>query len=222
MHENQLVKVPDELPFPQASLLGCGVITGAGAAINTADIRPGDSVAVIGIGGVGLNVISGAKLAGANRIIAIDAQPAKEALARKFGATDFINAREVDAVAAVKALMARGVRHAFEVIGLQPTAEQAVKMVQPGGGVYLIGVPRPETVLSLAQLDVIVRQIDLRGVFMGSSNIKRDIPMYADLYLQGRFNLDDLVSREVNVSEINEAYEDLKNGAVARTVITSF
>lgn len=222
MHENQLVKVPEELPFPQASLLGCGVITGAGAAINSAGVRPGDTVAIIGIGGVGLNVISGAKLAGADRIIAIDTQPAKEELARKFGATDFINAKEQDAVAAVKALLPRGVRHAFEVIGLQATAEQAVKMVQPGGGAYLIGVPRPETVVHLSQLEVVVRQIDLKGVFMGSSNIKRDIPMYADLYLQGRFNLDDLISREVNISEINEAYEDLKHGAIARTVVTSF
>lgn len=222
VHENQLVKVPAELPFAQASLLGCGVITGAGAAINTAGVRPGDTVAVIGVGGVGLNVISGAKLAGADRIIAIDALASKEEIARKFGATDFLNAKEVDVVEAVHALLPRGVHHAFEVIGLQATAEQAVRLVRPGGGAYLIGVPRPETKISLSQIDLLVRQVDLRGVFMGSSNIKRDIPMYADLYLQGRFNLDDLVAREVNISEINEAYDDLKKGAIARTVVTSF
>ena len=222
VHENQLVKIPDAVPFPQASILGCGVITGAGAAINTADLKPGETAVVIGVGGVGLNVIAGAKLAGADRMIAIDTQPQKEGLARKFGATDFINARDGDAVAAVKALLPRGADHAFEVIGLAPTTEQAIQMVRSGGSVYLIGLHRPGQTFPLAGLDVIIRQIDLKGVFMGSSNIKRDIPMFADLYLQGHFNLDDLVSREVNISEINEAYEDLKHGAIARSVITSF
>jgi S-(hydroxymethyl)glutathione dehydrogenase / alcohol dehydrogenase len=222
VHENQLVKVPDEVPFPQASILGCGVITGAGAAINTAGMKAGETAVVIGVGGVGLNVIAGAKLAGAERIIAIDAQPAKEELARKFGATDFVNAKAGDAVEAVKAILPRGVDHAFEVIGLDATSEQAIQMVRPGGSVYLIGLHRPGHTFPLAGLDVIVRQVDLKGVFMGSSNIKRDIPMFADLYLQGRFNLDDLVSKEVNIADINEAYEDLKHGAVARTVITSF
>lgn len=222
VHENQLVKVPDELPFAQASVLGCGVITGAGAAINTAGMKPGATAVVIGVGGVGLNVIAGAKLVGAERIIAIDALASKEELARKFGATDFINAKEVDAVEAVKAILPRGADHAFEVIGLQATTEQAVQMVRPGGSVYLIGLHRPGQTFPVSGLDVIVRQVDLRGVFMGSSNIKRDIPMFADLYLQGRFNLDDLIAREVNISEINEAYEDLKHGAVARSVITSF
>jgi S-(hydroxymethyl)glutathione dehydrogenase / alcohol dehydrogenase len=222
VHENQLVKIPDAVPFPQASILGCSVITGAGAAINTAGMKAGETTAVIGVGGVGLNVIAGAKLAGADRIIAIDALPQKEALARKFGATDFINAKEADAVEAVKALLPRGVDHAFEVIGLISTTEQAVRMVRPGGSAYLIGLHRPGQTFPVDGLDMIVRQVDLKGVFMGSSNIKRDIPMFADLYLQGRFNLDDLISREVNISEINEAYEDLKHGAIARSVITSF
>lgn len=222
VHENQLVKIPDEVPFPQASVLGCGVITGAGAAINSADLKTGDTVVVIGIGGVGLNAIAGAKLAGASHIIAIDNQPAKEELARKFGATDFINSGEGDAVAAVKAILPRGADHAFEVIGLPVTSELAVNVVRPGGSAYLIGLHRPGQTFPVAGLDVIVRQIELKGVFMGSSNIKHDIPMYADLYLQGRFNLDDLISREVNISEINEAYEDLKHGAIARSVITSF
>jgi S-(hydroxymethyl)glutathione dehydrogenase / alcohol dehydrogenase len=222
VHENQLVKVPHEVPFPQASILGCGVITGAGAAINTAAMRPGESAAIIGVGGVGLNVIAGARLAGAERIIAIDAQGSKEELARRFGATDFINAKEVDAVEALKALLPLGVHHAFEVVGLQATTEQAIQMVRPGGTAYLIGLHRPGQTFPVPGLDVIARQVDIKGVFMGSSNIKQDIPMYAELYLQGRLNLDDLISREVNISEINEAYEDLKRGAIARSVITSF
>lgn len=223
VHENQLAKVPAELPFPQASILGCGCVTGAGAAINTAGVKPGDTVVVIGVGGVGLNVISGARLAGAQRIIAIDMQPAKEGLARRFGATDFIDAGDGDAVARVRALAEGGVDHAFEAIGLKSTSEQAVKMVRKGGGVYLIGMHKPDSPINVdVTNDLLMNQVTVRGVYMGSTNIKRDIPMYADLYLQGRFNLDDLISREINIAEINDAYLDLKKGVIARSVITSF
>lgn len=224
VHENQLAKVPDAIPFPQASILGCGCITGAGAVINTAKARPGDTIAVLGIGGVGLNVLSGARLAGASRIIAIDTQPAKEELARRFGATDFIDASKTDSVAKVKELTGgRGVDHAFEVIGLSKTSEQVIQMVRKGGGAYMIGVHKPGSTISIDALQTfIMGQVNVKGVFMGSTNIKHDIPMYAELYMQGRFNLDDLISREINVSEINDAYEELKKGAVARSVITSF
>jgi len=223
VHENQLAKVPDELPFPQAAILGCGCVTGAGAAINTANVKPGDSVAVIGVGGVGLNVISGARLAGAGRIIAIDTQVAKSALARKFGATDFIDASSADSVEAVRALTNGGVDHSFEVIGLKSTSEQAIKMVRKGGGIYLIGIHKPGSAIDVDVLgDLIVNQVTIKGVYMGSTNIKHDIPMYADLYLRGRFNLDDLVANEINIDQINDAYEELKKGAIARSVITSF
>jgi S-(hydroxymethyl)glutathione dehydrogenase / alcohol dehydrogenase len=222
VHENQLVRVPDELPFAQASLLGCSVITGAGAVINTASMKPGDSVAVIGVGGVGLNAIAGARLAGASKIIAIDLAAEKEALAIRFGATDFIRAGEGDAVAAVREITEGGVNHAFEVIGLVPTSQQAVQMARTGGSAYLIGLHRPGIEMAVQGLDLIVRQVGVRGVFMGSSNIRHDVPMFAELYLQGRFNLDDLISKEINIAEINDAYQDLKHGAVARSVITSF
>jgi S-(hydroxymethyl)glutathione dehydrogenase/alcohol dehydrogenase len=223
VHENQLAKVPDSLPFPQACILGCGCVTGAGAAINTANVKAGDTVAVIGVGGVGLNVISGARLAGAVRIIAIDTQPAKALLARQFGATDFIDASKRDAVEAVTMLTGAGVDHAFEVIGLAATSQQAIKMARLGGGAYLIGLHKVGATIEVDVLgDLISRQVAVRGVYMGSSNIKHDIPMYAQLYLEGRFNLDDLISKEINISEINEAYEELKKGAIARSVITSF
>jgi S-(hydroxymethyl)glutathione dehydrogenase/alcohol dehydrogenase len=223
VHENQLALVPKELPFAQASLLGCGTITGAGAAINTAAVRPGDTVAVIGIGGVGLNVISGAKLAGAARIVAIDMQPKKEELARRFGATDFIDASAGDSVEAVRMLIDGGVDHAFEVVGIKTTSEQAIKMACKGGGAYLIGVHSPMKTIDVnVTIDLLTNQVDLRGVYMGSSNIKHDIPMYAQLYLQGKLNLDDLISREINIGEINDAYKELKQGAIARSVITSF
>ncbi|CAM3592865.1 Alcohol dehydrogenase class-3 [Pseudomonas reidholzensis] len=223
VHENQLAKVPKELPFAQACVLGCGCVTGAGAAINTANVKPGDTVAIIGVGGVGLNVISGARLAGAVRIIAIDTQPAKASLARRFGATDFIDASQADAVERVHALTVTGVDHAFEVIGLRSTSQQAIKMARLGGGAYLIGLHKAGATIEVDVLDdLIVRQVIVRGVYMGSSNIKHDIPMYAQLYLDGRFNLDDLISKEIHISQINEAYEELQTGAIARSVITSF
>lgn len=223
VHQNQLVGVPPEMPFPQAALLACGTVTGAGAVLNTAKVRPGESIAVIGIGGVGLNVISGGVLASAGRIIAIDRQPAKEALARKFGATDFINPELCDPIAAIQELVPGGVDHAFEVIGLKPTAEMAIKILRTGGTAYMIGAHKPGSAIDLnVQDDLVGLQKSVRGVYMGSSNFKHDVPMYADLYLRGLLNLDDLLSREIDLSEINEAYKELEGGAIARSVITSF
>lgn len=223
VHENNIVKIPAGIPFEVAALLGCGVVTGAGAAINSARVRPGDTVAVIGCGGVGLNVIQGAALAGARRIIAIDLQPGKLEMARDFGATDLVNAGETDPVEAVKELTGGGVTHAFEVIGLKQTAEQSVAMLEKGGTAYLIGVQRPGTTLELLLFeDITANQKGVRAVAMGSTNLKVDIPMYAELYLQGRFKLDELVSQTIALDEINEGYAALKQGGVARSVITSF
>jgi S-(hydroxymethyl)glutathione dehydrogenase / alcohol dehydrogenase len=223
VHERQLAKVPAAVPFKLAAVLGCGCVTGAGAVINTAQVRPGEMVAVFGIGGIGLNVISGARLAGASKIIAIDLQASKEPLARKLGATDFLVSSEVDIVATVHSLTGGGVHHAFEAIGLKKTAEQTIKIARKGGNAYMIGVHKPGSTIDVdVMTDLIRRQVSLRGVYMGSTNIKHDIPMFADLYLQGRFNLDDLVSKEISLSEINEAYEEVKKGAIARTVVTSF
>jgi S-(hydroxymethyl)glutathione dehydrogenase/alcohol dehydrogenase len=197
-------------------------VTGAGAVLNSAKVRPGDTLAVLGIGGVGLNVISGARLAGASRIIAIDIQRKKERLALKLGATDFVDASSCDPVDAVAKLTGRGVDHAFEAAGSKLTLEQAVKMTKPGGGVYLLGMHTPGSSVSIDPVDLVMRQVTIKGVLMGSTNAKVDIAMYADLYVRGRFNLDDLVSKEINLSEINEAYGELKSGDIVRSVITSF
>lgn len=212
---------PPEVPFEKAALLGCGVITGAGAAINTASVRVGDTVAVIGCGGVGLNVIQGAALAGARRIIAIDLQPKKLELAQKFGATDVINPAEEDLVARVQEITgASGVDHSFEVIGLPQTAQQAIDIARRGGTTYMVGVLKPGTSIELnGMVDLLNGQKTVVGVYMGATVAREDIPMYADLYLQGRFNLDDLVSQTISLDGINEAYEDLKKGEVARSVI---
>lgn len=223
VHENQLARLPDGIPFPQASVLGCGCLTGAGAVINSAGVRPGQTVAVFGAGGVGLNVVSGARLAGAATIIVVDLAPAKEALARKFGATHFINGAAGDPVAQVHAITGAGVDHAFEVVGLPATVRQAVLATRKGGTAYLIGMHGPtDEVAFNVMAELLPQSRSIRAVVMGDSNIKRDIPMLADLYLQGRFNLDDLISREIRLDQINEAYEDLKTGQIARSVITSF
>ncbi len=126
-------------------------------------------------------------------------------------------------MAAVQALIEGGVDHAFEVVGIKATSEQAIKMVRKGGGAYLIGVHAPTNTIDVnVTIDLLTNQVDLRGVYMGSSNIKHDIPMYARLYLEGKLNLDDLISREINLADINDAYKELKGGAIARSVITSF
>lgn len=223
VHERLVVGVGKDIPFDRAALLGCGVVTGAGAAINSARIRPGDTVAVIGCGGVGLNVIQGAALAGARRVVAIDLQPAKLELAKVFGATDTVNPAQGDATGAVKDLTGGGVTHAFEVIGLRQTAMDAVAMLEVGGTAYLIGVHKPGATIEVTPFgDLMGKQKGIRGVAMGSTNLKVDIPFYADLYLQGRFKLDELVSRRISLDEVNDGYELLRGGSVARSVITRF
>ncbi|WP_322790887.1 Zn-dependent alcohol dehydrogenase [Mycolicibacterium madagascariense] len=224
LHQNNAVVIPHDVPFPQAAILGCGVTTGAGSAIRSAGVRVGEDVAVIGCGGVGLNTIQGAALAGARKVIAVDIQPTKLELAStKFGATHTVNAADQDAVEAVRELTAGGVDHAFEVIGGIPrTLEQAVEMLAPGGTAYIVGAQPPTSALAMPAANFLFQKTGLRGVFMGSTNFKVDIPLYAELYLQGRFNLDDLISRTIRLDEINEAYADLAGGNVARSMITSF
>lgn len=223
VHENQLVRVPADMPFPQAALLGCGVLTGVGAAVNTADVRPGETVVVIGAGGVGLNVIAGARLAGASRILALDPQAGKRELAVEFGATDVIDPAAGDVVDTVLAATAGGADHVFEVVGLKSTSEQALAFARRGGAVYLIGLHRLGATIEIdVMTDLIRGQKRIQGVSMGSSVIDRDIARYADLYLQGRLDLDRLVSHEVGLDEIDAAYEELKDGTIARSVVTSF
>lgn len=227
-HENQLAVIPKDIPFDRAALLGCGVVTGAGAVLNSARVQFGETVAVIGCGGVGLNAVQAAALAGASQVIAIDLQTSKLDLAKKFGATDVVNPADGDTVEQVRALTGGfGVDHAFEVTGLQFTLKQALDMIGHFGTAYIIGMQKPGatvdvTIDPMNPLALSPREAGLRGVNMGSVNPKRDIARFAKLYLQGRFNLDDLVSRTIDIGDINKGYEELKSGAIARTVITSF
>jgi len=222
IHENQLAVVPTEMPFAQAALLGCGVVTGAGAVLNTASVAAGDSVVIFGAGGVGLNAVSGARIAGASRIVVIDIQPERLEAARHFGATDIIDSTKTKPVEAVRDLLQQGADHVFDFVGLKGVAEQGLAMLGVGGGLYLVGVAKPEVDISLNIFGAIGGQRRVQGVNFGSTNAKRDIPMYAQLYLQGRMNLDDLVSKRIALRDVNDGYAALKDGSLNRIVVTSF
>ena len=219
VHENSVAVMPREMPLDRAAVLGCAVVTGVGAAINTAKVRPGDTVVVIGCGGVGLNVIQGARLSGAQTVIAVDRVPAKLELARRFGATHGMLS-DAGAAKAVRALTDGGVDHAFEAIGLQPTQEMAFAMLGVGGTLTLIGVPPATAALSLpGLLPAILTEKRIQGSFMGSSTFKQDLPRFARLYLDGRLLLDELVSRRIALHEINQGFEAMLGGEVARSVV---
>jgi S-(hydroxymethyl)glutathione dehydrogenase / alcohol dehydrogenase len=215
------VKIPDDVPLKVAALIGCGVLTGVGAAMNTADIKQGDTVAVVGCGGVGLNVIQGARIAGAERIIAIDMNETKLQMAKDFGATDVVNAGQGDPVSQVMSLTGeRGADVTFEVIGLQQTIEQTINMTRRGGEAVLVGVPRMDVMLQIpAFLGLVLMGKTIKGCWYGSSNVQQDVPKLVELYKSGELKLDELISREIKVDEVNEAFEAMKTGEVARSVI---
>jgi S-(hydroxymethyl)glutathione dehydrogenase/alcohol dehydrogenase len=222
IHENQLAVVPKDVPFPQAALLGCGVATGAGSVLNTANVNAGDSVVIFGAGGVGLNAVSGARIAGASRIVVIDIQQKRLEAARRFGATDVIDSTKAQPVEAVRDLLPEGADHVFDFVGLKLVAEQGLAILGTGGGLYLVGVARPDVEIGLNIVSAIDGQKRVQGVNFGSTNAKHDIPLYAELYLQGRMNLDDLVSRQIALAEVNDGYAALKDGWLTRVVVTSF
>lgn len=219
VHRNGIVRVPHELPLDVGALLGCAVITGVGSVFNGARVQAGSTVAVIGAGGVGLNIVQGALLAGAERIIAVDLNPEKLALARSFGATDTVNGADVDAVAAVVEMTSGGVDYAFEAIGLSATAAQAVRMVRPGATAYLVGLPAAGVPLELPGTQMVLQHRGVQGLFMGANQFKRDIPMLANLYLQGRLKLDELVSARITLDEINAGFATMRKATEARSVI---
>jgi S-(hydroxymethyl)glutathione dehydrogenase / alcohol dehydrogenase len=222
IHENQLAVVPEKLPFPQAALLGCGVVTGAGSALNTANVSTGDTVVIFGAGGVGLNAVSGARIAGASRIVVIDIQAKRLDEAKRFGATDVIDSTKTKPVEVVRELLPGGADLVFDFVGQKAVAEQGLAMLGVGGGLYLVGVARPDVDVGVNIFNAIAGQKRVQGVNFGSTNAKHDIPMYAELYLQGRMNLDDLVSRKISLREVNEGYAALKDGSLTRVVVNSF
>ncbi len=218
VHEHAIAKIRDDMPLDRAALIGCGVTTGVGAVIHTARVEPGSSVAVIGCGGVGLSAINGADIAGAARIIAIDTLDSKLDLARKFGATDVINAKQTDAIQAVRELTGGGVHYSFEAIGLKQTAEQSFKMLRRGGTATIIGMIPVGTHIELHGPEFLMER-KLQGSNMGSNRFRVDMPRFVDFYLQGKLHLDDMISGRIKLEDVNSALDALKTGEVARNVI---
>ncbi|MGE0625358.1 MAG: Zn-dependent alcohol dehydrogenase [Pseudomonadales bacterium] len=218
VHEHAVAKIREDMPLDRAALIGCGVTTGVGAVIHTAKVEPGATVAVIGCGGVGLSCINGAAIAGASRVIAVDMVPSKLELARKFGATDVVNAKDGDPIEQVKALTGGGVHYSFEAIGLKVTAEQAFGMLRNGGTATVIGMIPPGHMVSLHGPDFLFEK-KIQGSFMGSNRFRVDMPRFVELYLQGKLHLDDLVSSHIKLSDINDAFKQLETGEIARNVI---
>ncbi|MEM1228995.1 MAG: Zn-dependent alcohol dehydrogenase [Pseudomonadota bacterium] len=218
VHEHAVAKIRPDMPLDRAALIGCGVTTGVGAVIHTAKVEPGATVAVIGCGGIGLSCINGAAIAGASRIIAVDMVPSKLELARKFGATDVVNGRDGDPVAAVQELTGGGVHYSFEAIGLKGTAEQAFNMLRNGGSATVIGMIPPGDMVSLHGPDFLFEK-SIQGSFMGSNRFRVDMPRFVDFYLQGKLHLDDLISSHIRLEDVNDALAALETGEIARNVI---
>ncbi len=216
----QCTKVDPAARPEAAGLLGCGVMAGIGAAINTGEVGRGDTVAVFGCGGVGNAAIEGSRIAGASKIIAVDIDDAKLELAKTFGATHTVNSMNVDAVEAIRELTdGNGVDVAIEAIGLPQTYEQAFYARDLAGTVVLVGVPNPEMKIELPYIEIFGRGGALKSSWYGDCLPSRDFPMLIDLYLQGRLNLDGFVSETIELDQVEEAFHKMEGGGVLRSVV---
>jgi S-(hydroxymethyl)glutathione dehydrogenase/alcohol dehydrogenase len=218
--EASVVKVETDLPDAQLALIGCGVTTGVGAALNTAHVKPGASVAVLGCGGVGQAVIQGARIAGAGRIIAIDPQELKRKTAMQLGATDVVDPAKGDPVEQVKALTSgRGVDYAFEVIGLPETMLSTYNMARRGGEVIIVGMARFDAQFSLPAFGIFYEEKTVRGSKYGSAQVRRDFPRFVHLIETGRLDISSMVSKKIKLEEVNDAFRAMEAGEVIRSVI---
>ncbi len=212
------VKVGKDVPLRSTCLIGCGVTTGVGAALNSVKIERGDSVAVIGCGGVGLSIVQGARIAGATTIIAIDPIPEKRELAQKVGATHALDPKAENVVKAVRKLSGMGVHYAFEALGRKETIEQAWALVRPTGTAVIVGVPRLDTVLDLPVTGFFTEK-RFKGSAYGSSVPNRDIPRFVNLFMKGELHLDAMITRRIALEQANEAFAQMGRGEGARSVI---
>ncbi len=217
------IPIPDALPLDRADLIGCCVTTGVGAVVSTAQVKPGSTVAVVGCGGVGLNVIMGAKLVNAKKIIGVDILESKLEFAMKFGASHSVNPSVQDAVARVKEITdGLGADYAFEVFGSGETVDIAYRMTRKGGTTVVIGISPMGEKAPIEAVSLVREEKTLKGSYYGSAQMRVDMSKMVDLYLSGRLNLDDLIARRYSLAEINQAFEDLERGEVGRGVIVSF
>ena len=217
MPEVSAIKVETELPWEYLALVGCAVTTGVGAAINTAKVGKGDTAAVIGCGGVGLSAVQGARIAGASRIIAVDTNASKLALAKELGATDLVNASEVDPVEAVRELTG-GVDHAFEALGYLPTIDQAIQMTGRGGRTTLIGMVEDTDLTQIATLGMVQEERTIGGSWYGTVLPKRDWPLIVGWLESGDLMLDQMIER-ITLDDINVAFDRIRSTEAARQVV---
>ena len=219
--EQAVLKIPDDLPLERAALLGCAVITGVGAVTHGAAVKPGGTVAVFGTGGVGVNVVQGAALSGAEQIIAVDLIPSRLEEAKRFGATHAVNASEGDPVEQIRDLTGgRGVDYSFEVIGLPVTMRQAYDCLAKRGVAMMVGISPSTAEITIPSMSLVFEERVVTGSLYGSAAPKIDIPRLIDLYRAGKLMLDELLTRTYPIEEINQAYADLESGATLRSVVT--
>ncbi len=218
IHEHACVAINPEMPLPQASVIGCAVTTGAGTIFNACKVTPGETVAVIGCGGVGLATINAAKIAGAGRIIAADPIPEKRALAMKLGATDVVDAMADDAAKQIQELTKGGVDHAIEAVGRPASGELAVKSLKRGGTATILGMMPLQHSVGLSAMDLLSGK-KLQGAIMGGNRFPVDIPRLVDFYMRGLLDLDSIISETIPLERINEGFEQMKRGDAARSVI---
>lgn len=214
-----LVKIDPELPFDQAALFGCAVLTGVGAVVNTAGVRAGQSAVVVGLGGVGLASVLGALASGASPVVAVDLSEAKLALARSLGAVDTVNAADADAVEQVRALTGGGADYVFEMAGSVRALDAAWRMTRRGGTTITAGLPPPDAALAVNVVSLVGEERTLKGSYIGTCVPSRDIPRYVALFRQGRLPVDRLMSGSVALDDINAAFDRLAEGSVVRTIV---
>jgi S-(hydroxymethyl)glutathione dehydrogenase/alcohol dehydrogenase len=213
------VRIDHDIPLHLAALIGCGVLTGAGAALNTASILEGDRVAVFGCGGVGLSIVQGARIGGARQIIAVDQFDSKLEMAKGVGATHTVNASREDPVQAIRALTGGlGVDHAFEAVGISKLCRQAIESLAVRGTATICGVLPPDATIEFPWL-AIRPECKVQTSRMGSNRFKQDIPMLLDFYRQGRLMLDEMVSAHRHLEDINDTFRAMKAGEVVRSVL---
>jgi alcohol dehydrogenase len=219
VNRGSLVKIDRELPFDEAALFGCAVLTGVGAVFNTAQVFPGARVAVLGLGGVGLNSLLGAMVAGANQVIAIDLHDDKLKMARDLGATDTVNARDPDAIQKVKDLTSGGVDFAFEMAGSVQAMELAYRITRRGGTTVSAGLPHPDHRWPLQHVNMVAEERTIKGSYVGSCVPTRDLPRYIALYRQGKLPVNKLMSDHIRLDEINLGFDRLASGHTVRQII---
>ena len=214
-----VVKIDPELPLDQAALFGCAVLTGVGAVVNTAQVRAGASVAVIGLGGVGLASLLGARAAGARHIIAVDLSDAKLDLAKSLGATHTFNAGSADCQERIRVLSAGGVEYAFELAGSVRALDLAYKITRRGGTTVTAGLPPPTATLALSPVNLVAEERTLKGSYIGTCVPSRDIPRYIELFRQGRLPVDRLMTGKLKLEDINLGFDLLHEGKAVRQVV---